>query len=682
MTAPANIIALSAPVAIEAGDSKRVPTFEAVIYTGGQLEISGWDLPVIIDLAGLTTGNVLVANLDHDSSKRVGNFTTTNDGSVLKASGFASAATPWRDEVVASAKAGYVWQASVEVQPKSVEPVKAGEVVEVNKRSLTGPAYITRRGVLKGFAFVSHGADDDTSVRIAAMRKGKAMSDSSFQTFISEMLPGTSTNDLTSDQLATLHANFLGRTNATDSDFAAVAPMILASSDPVEAEQKRLRQIEAATRGDWGDLADRVHSIKAKGISGEMSVEDVLVEMRSVRTEKLEATIPMAHTVHRGRHDQHPEVIEASFALAGGLTNPEKHYSEQVLDAADKMRNCVSLQQIILAEAVRKGYAARPGERITQGNLRQVLTAAFHPEIRATGFSTSDVSSITSNVANKFLHDGWIAVDQTCLHVAAIKPAKDFKTMTTVSLTGGTSFEKVGAAGEIKHGTLGEQTYTNQVDTYGEILAITRQDLINDDLGALTAVPRKIGRAAMLKLNDIFWTLLLASESAGFFAAGNNNLNTGVADVTTGGLAATEKMFLNQVDYDSMPLGIMPAIILVPPTQKAAALALMNSQLVVTGANATIPAGNVWQNRFQIECSPYMEISSYTGNSTSAWYMLANPSQLPAFEIAALNGRVEPTVETADADFSQLGIQMRGYSDVGVARVEKKAAVKADGGAS
>jgi hypothetical protein len=77
-----------------------------------------------------------------------------------------------------------------------------------------------------------------------------------------------------------------------------------------------------------------------------------------------------------------------------------------------------------------------------------------------------------------------------------------------------------------------------------------------------------------------------------------------------------------------------------------------------------------------------MEINSYTGSSSAAWYLMADPNQLPTIEIAALNGRVEPTVETADADFSTLGIQMRGYSDVGVALVEYRAAVKADGNAS
>ena len=59
-------------------------------------------------------------------------------------------------------------------------------------------------------------------------------------------------DDLTSTQLATLHANYQGRSDANDSDFAAVAPMIVAAAagDPVEAEAKRVRQIEAACRGD------------------------------------------------------------------------------------------------------------------------------------------------------------------------------------------------------------------------------------------------------------------------------------------------------------------------------------------------------------------------------------------------------------------------------------------------
>ena len=151
---------------------------------------------------------------------------------------------------------------------------------------------------------------------------------------------------------------------------------------------------------------------------------------------------------------------------------------------------------------------------------------------------------------------------------------------------------------EIKHGTLAEETYTNRIATYARMLAITREAIINDDTGAFTAAPRRLGRGAMLKLNSIFWTLFL--DNSAVFTAGRNNVNTGVADMTTAGLAATETIFLNQTDPDGAPLGIMPSILLVPPTLKRTAMALMNSSLVVTGASSTIPAGNTFQAAYRV----------------------------------------------------------------------------------
>jgi hypothetical protein len=241
-------------------------------------------------------------------------------------------------------------------------------------------------------------------------------------------------------------------------------------------------------------------------------------------------------------------------------------------------------------------------------------------------------------------------------------------------------FEQLSPAGEIPHGELGETVYTNQADTYAKMFAITRKDIINDDLGALTRVPRRLGRGGMLKLNDLFWTVFL--DNSTFFASGNSNVST--ADGTLGltGLQQAEAIFMNQTDPDGLPLGSMPAILLVPPSLKATALTLMNSQLTITGANTTLGNANIWQGRFRVESSPYMENSSYTGFSAVAWYLLADPNDIPVVEIVALNGRVEPTVDTADADFNVLGVQMRGYSDVGVAMQEYRGGVRADGSAA
>ena len=137
------------------------------------------------------------------------------------------------------------------------------------------------------------------------------------------------------------------------------------------------------------------------------------------------------------------------------------------------------------------------------------------------GFSTIDIGGILSNVANKFLLEGFFTVERTWRNICAVRNVSDFKTVTSYRLIGTDQYEPVAPGGELKHGTLGNESYTNKADTYGLMLSIDRRDIINDDLGAITTVPRKLGRGSGLKINDVFWTIFL--NNAAFFTAGNKN---------------------------------------------------------------------------------------------------------------------------------------------------------------
>ena len=684
------IIAMSAPVEIIAatteGDKHSPAKFSTTFYTGGALNIAGWELPVVVDLAGLGRGNVLVANLDHDKTKRVGNFDVTNDGKSLVAHGTATAKTAARDEVIGSALDGYQWQSSLEVTPQKVEEVKAGKKVEVNGQEFTGPIYVTRKGTLKGFGFVSHGADDNTTVTIAASaasNKEKKMKPE-VKAWIKETLPSLDVENLTDEQIAGFEADYEGRPKPKSKKLTAGKSALEAQ----EAEAERIESIDDHTikyrdkvqnAFDWRERFAAIDELREQAIEGKWSVD-------KFRLEAMELGIPNGHTVRSGRREDGRmtgRILEAAICEAGRLSNLDKHFNDQELQLAhDKFRDGISLNQFFIVAAEANGYRGSNGGRM---NL-DIQRAAFSRQIHGgQGFSTIDVANVTGAVANKFIHEGWMGVDQTPLRIASIKSVRNFQTATTVSLTGALQFEEVGAAGEIKHGTLDEVTYTNRARTYAQMLAITRQDIINDDLSALTAVPRRLGRGGMLLLNHIFWTEFMILETDGFFASGNSNINTGVAEMTVGGLDATETIFMNQTDYDSKPLGIQPRIILVPTALKNKALTLMGSMLngsAITTFGAAIGDANPFVGRFRVESSPYMSNSAYTGYSAIEWYMLADPNELAVIEIAALNGRIEPTVDTADTEFNTLGVQMRGYCDVGVTRQEKKAGVLADGNAS
>jgi hypothetical protein len=164
----------SGNVFIQAAAQGDPAKFSVLAYTGGPLNLYGWQSPVVVDLEGLKPGKSVIANLDHDSSKRVGHVPSSgieNDGRTLRLSGYLSASTPHRDEVLASARSGFVWQASIEADPLQLRDIDRGQTVNVNGRNFAGPLILVAVGILKGFAFVSHGADDDTSVSIAASRR-------------------------------------------------------------------------------------------------------------------------------------------------------------------------------------------------------------------------------------------------------------------------------------------------------------------------------------------------------------------------------------------------------------------------------------------------------------------------------------------------------------------------------
>ncbi len=680
------IIAIAAPVTITAGETvegKQGPAkFVTTFYTGGALNINGWDMPVVVDLAGLKQGNVLVANLDHDSSKRVGNFAVANDGKSLVASGTASAATASRDEVVNSALAGYQWQSSLEVNPTKVDEVKAGKTVEVNGQSFTGPLYVTRAGTLKGFGFVSHGADDNTSVTIAANAASnkEIVMRKEVKAWAEKIYSGVVDFDhISPEMVATIEANY-------DGNQPIVPKKRIKLDEGIDAKQEEADRVEGITEIALNACDKRPYDIKAikelaqSGIEGKWTVE-------KFRLELLEASLPPAHTVFSTRKDSrlNNRIIEAAILQAGRLPDIENAgYDDQTLQAAhDRFKGRIGLKQLLLLSAQAGGHNDGNME-VTKDVLRAAFGVSIQRPVHGAGFSALDISTILSNTANKYIMRGWNMVDQTFLRIAKIQSVRDFKTITTVSLTDSLRYEQVGNDGAIKHGTLGEIVYTNKADTYAKMLSITRQDIINDDTSALTDVPMKLGNGAMKLLNHIGWTEFLALVSASFFASGNSNINTGVADMTVGGLAATEAIFRNQTNPDGTPLGLEAKILLVPTALRPAALTLMNSELLIGSTTADKPTGNgnIWRNRFTVESSPYISNSVYTGNTAVGYWLLSDPQELPVVAIAALNGRVEPTVETAEADFNTLGIQMRGYSDVGVKRQEYRGGVYADGGSS
>lgn len=624
-------------------DQQQRPRFSMVAYTGGVMSVYGWG-PIVIDLEGLKVpSQSRPIRFAHDSRAGVGHTEEIRvDKGRLVASGVISRDTEAAREIIASARNGFPWQASVGVSVDEHETLDAQAMATINGRKVEGPVTIIRRGTLGEISFVDLGADDKTRVRVAAGAPNDEDED---------MDEPTTTNPTTTE---------------TDGQHDAPAQAEAPADQPKEhagdisAEAERILAIRRICAGNHPE-------IEAEAVRDHWDVSRCALAV-------LRATRPQAPAVHVTQSQPvNGRLLEAACMLTAGANGVEQMFDEQTLDSATRrFRGGIGLQELLLEAAWANGYTGRSFR-----DSRSVLRFAFRPELEA-GFSTVNIGGILSNVANKFLLDGFYSVERTWRNITATRNVSDFKAVESYRLVGKDQYEQVAPTGELKHGTLGEETYSNRADTYGLVLTIDRRDIINDDLGAITGVPRKLGRGSGLKINDVFWKTFL--DNSTFFASGNNNYITGdTTALSIDGLTQGEVAFMDQVDSDGKPIGVMPAILLVPTALSAVGSQLFKSMELRDTTSTKYPVANPHQGKFRVEVSRYLSNSAYTGYSSKAWYLLADPNDLPVIEVAFLNGQESPTIETADADFSVLGIQMRGYHDFGVALQDYRGGLKAKG---
>jgi hypothetical protein len=673
---------------------------EVLAFTGEPLRLEDFEVPVIVDLASVnlaTQAVPLLYNHAPDVDCVVGRtHAIRTDGRQLTAAGRVWGHNDRSRAVLDAAAVGHEWQASIGADPARLEELPAGSSVQLNGREYTGPALISHGTVIREISFVVIGADRHTRAILA--RAGIPLKGTAMNPTFEEWLASLGFQDpaaLDPTQAANLKLLYQEQypegepsdPAPTDDPPADPAPTDPAPvPEPVEGGARRLpiragRPAPARTpavdpvaevRRAVAAETERIAGVRriCAGAHSQIEAQAIREGWTSDRTELavLRAGRPAVNVVTGAGANVDPfDLIGAALMQATRAPRIEASYSPQVLDAAHRTyRGRIGLQEAILAAATAGGYHFR-------GSLRGDLPAMFRA-----AFSTSSLPGILSNLANKFLLAGFMAVDQTWAMIAARRSVPDFKTATSYRLNGGFTFDKVGPGGELKHGKVSEDSYTNRAESYGKLFGVSRQDLINDDLGALTALPQRIGRGAALTLNSVFWTAFL--DDAAFFPTDDSNKNY-ISGATTAlsaaGLTAAEKKFLDQKDPDNNPLGILPAVLLVPTGLKRTAMELMSSSTFVAGGAASgsqIPSANTWQGTYQVGVTPYL-------TNATAWWLLANPSDLAVIEVAFLNGVEAPTVETAEADFDTLGIAMRGYFDFGVAKQEYRAGVKSKGAA-
>jgi hypothetical protein len=651
--------------------SGKVRKFQILAYSGGLLRVDGFANPVVVDLAGLQASASVPIILDHQPSTETTLGQTSdirNDGRSLVLAGQITGQSGKVLAVVAQADAGYQWQASIGCSVEASEDVPAGSRVVVNGQTFVGPIIVARRTVLRETSVLPVGADASTQVNLAA--SAKLRGNLHMMTFAEWLMSlGLDESMLTPEAADVLQTAYDATDQNVDAPAASTAP-VAAPAVPVASAAAILNlrataSAELHRHSEINKLCVGHPQVAAKAISAGWSP---LQAENSVLKLKAQSMAPSNRTYGHSGHSTGltKNTLSASLMLrAGHESAAVKSFGADVCQQARDLR-CTNLVDLA-AHALTVAGQDRTGFQ----NNDAMIRAAF---------SVASLSNILGDSIGKTLVDAYqetTSAWKSFCHIGDCTSFRDHKGIRPAAIA---SLDVVGAGGAIKNGNLSEEdSFTFKVDTFAKIIVITRKTMVDDDLNFLSDLAPMLGVAAGRSLNDLLWSTILGGQTANYFSSGNANLATTSSALAVATLGAAVAAMRSQRDDQGFDLNIQPAVLVVPPALELTARALLNSADVLGTSG---PAGNPVKNIVsELIVEPRISNSTRFSNTSSTQFYVFGAPKDRAVTVGFLNGATTPTIETADADFNTLGMQIRVFHDFGVALADPRGAYKATGAA-
>ncbi|MBX9926636.1 MAG: HK97 family phage prohead protease [Hyphomicrobiaceae bacterium] len=419
-----------------------------------------------------------------------------------------------------------------------------------------------------------------------------------------------------------------------------------------EALVARAQEIERDRVSTIYDLATRL------GL--ERSFSDDLVK-RNVGVDEARRVIldKVAETADRTRVFPHVSVplggrderVTRRDAVANALLH---RYSPTLFPLSEPAREYRGMTLLELA----REFLANAGVNVRGFSRDEIATRALH--------STSDFPEILSAVTNKTLRQAYDAYPRTFVAFCRQVLATDFKAMNRVQIGEAPQLLKVNESGEFKRGTIAESKESYRIETYGRVVGITRQVLINDDLDAFTRIPAMYGTAIATLESDVVWAIVTANAAmadgvALFHATHKNLAGTGAAlSVTTVGDGRAAMAKQTGLDKKTV-LNVRPSFLIVPAALELAAEQLIAQNLVPAKTGDVVPQS--------IRTLTPISEPRLDNASATAWYLAANPAQIDTIEYAYLERQQGAYIETRNG-FDVDGVEIKCRLDFGAKAID------------
>lgn len=287
--------------------------------------------------------------------------------------------------------------------------------------------------------------------------------------------------------------------------------------------------------------------------------------------------------------------------------------------------------------------------------------------------TTSDFPDLLTGAGQRYLLDMFAAAESPLKKIGRQRAARDFRAISGLQLSGFGTLPEVLEAGEIKSGSFKARKETYAVKTFGKMFALSRQAIINDDLGAFGDPIRVMSRASAETEASLLADLInknpVMSDANALFHADHGNLAGVGAVPSVSGLSDGRMAMRSQKDLDGVtPIAAAPKYIISSPTFETTIEQLIATSLVPSQVGNTNP----FAGKLEALVDPRLD--------ALPWYLFADPAVAPVLEYAYLEGQQGPRVEMQDG-WTTLGTSFRVYMDFGAGLVDWRGAYRNPGSA-
>jgi ATP-dependent protease ClpP protease subunit len=378
----------------------------------------------------------------------------------------------------------------------------------------------------------------------------------------------------------------------------------------------------------------------------------------------------------------------AALAEQHPIAGAHSTRADLVADEADKRRDAVT--SAILARAAVPSADGKP--RNTQGNpfrghtlmdlARDSLARAGirtdgmgKMDLVAAAFTqgTSDFPILLENAMHKALQSSYALADHVWRRFCAVGSVSDFRAHNRYQIGSLGDLVPINELGEFQNKSIPDgRKQSVIIGTVGDLINISRQAVINDDLGAFVGLASQRGRAAANTIeNTVFRTLALnvgrgpaLSDALPIVDAGHNNISSVSAAPSVATLAEHKLVMRRQKDISGNNyLSLTPRILLLPDSLEDTAR-IINTAMYDPAATLSTK-NQMTPNPYQ---GAYADIIGTPMLSGTAWYSFADPAIAPVIEVSFLDGVQEPFLEM-EQGFTVDGARWKTRLDFGVSGV-------------